>query len=97
LLCNADSFNFSNTNQLLYISSPQLYVPGSNNTFLILHEVPVAEQPNKKAYQQFCDDFTIMTELNGYIELNFKRNNVDAPFKRVLLVLQAERINYLSI
>lgn len=98
LIClYVDSYNFNDTRNLLYVSSPQLTIPGSNNTLLILHEVPVSELVNKKVYHMFSDKVEIYTELNGIIELFFKRNNIDVAFRRVLIVFQAERINYLTI
>lgn len=87
-----DSFNYDDTKNLLYISSPQLVTPGSNNNLLILQEVPVSDNLTKKTYHAFSDNFEITTELNGKIEVYFKRDNNEALFKKALLVMQAIKI-----
>jgi hypothetical protein len=88
-----DRYNFAtNKDNLLYISSPQLFVPGSGSRFLILHEEPVSGDTSRKDYHLFSDDFELVTQLNGFIELRFRRGNVDAYFQRALLVMQADKI-----
>jgi hypothetical protein len=90
-----DRANFSSgKDNLLYISSPQLFVPGSGSRFLVIHEEPVASDFTRKDYHIFSDEFELDAELNGTIELSFFRGNINNPsnFQRALLVMQAHKI-----
>jgi hypothetical protein len=89
-----DRPNFtSGKNNLLFISSPQLYVPCSGSRLLVLHEEPVSSDFAVKDYHIFSDEFEIDAELNGIIELTFQRGDeFGTPFQRALLVMQADKI-----
>lgn len=86
-----DSFNYGDTWNLLNVSSPQLVVPGSSS-LLILQEVPVSDNLTKKLYHSFSESFDIVAELNGKIEIYFKRDGNNALFKKALLVMKLEKI-----
>lgn len=92
-----DRSNFATTkDELLFISSPQLYVPGSGSPLLVLHEEPVSSDSARKDHHIFSDEFELDAELNGKIELTFKRRSqgvlIGVSFNRALLVMQAKLI-----
>jgi len=87
--------NFSTSkDDLLYLTSNQLYSPGSGSRFLVLHEEPVSSDFVRKDHHYFSDDFEIVCQLNGFIEISFKRGvNSNVTFQRLLLVMQADPID----
>lgn len=89
-----DRLNFTTgKDDLLFISSPQLCIPGSGSRLLVLHEEPVSGDTAKKDYHLFSDDFEIVTQLNGFIELTFTRKSIGSvTFLRALLVMEATRL-----
>lgn len=87
--------NFSTgKDDLLYLISNQLYSPGSGSRFLVLHEEPVSSDFVRKDHHYFSDNFEIVCQLNGFIEISFKRGvNSNVTFQRLLLVMQADPID----
>ena len=87
--------NFSTgKDDLLYLTSNQLYSPGSGSRFLVLHEEPVSSDFVRKDHHYFSDNFEIVCQLNGFIEISFKRGvNYNTSFHRILLVMQADAID----
>lgn len=94
--------NFATTkDKLLFISSPQLYIPCSGSQLLVLHEEPVSNDFSRKDHHIFSDEFELDAELNGKIELKFQRRNnqgvlSNVSFQRAVLVMQASRLDKLD-
>lgn len=85
----------SSKDDLFYIESPQLYSKGSGTNFLVMHEEPVSIDFTRKDYHWFSEDFEVETELNGKIEMSFRRgvNYGGYPsFQKAMIVLQLEKL-----
>lgn len=88
----ANRGNFVAKNELLYISSPQLFGKGNVNNLIAIHDKPVFNDTPQKEYMKFDDDFSFVAHLKGSIDIAFVRNSGNV-FQRALLVLHLEKLS----
>jgi hypothetical protein len=88
--------NFTSTkHQILYIASDDLFnsFNATYKTYIQVHEKPVANDNERKRFTQFSSDMSFECELNGRIEVRFRRGNAEPiNWRYAMLILDVERI-----
>ena len=92
-------FNRSNfvggKGDLFYMASDELFnnFNGTYKNYIQLHEKPVANDNERKQFSQFSSDMSFECELNGKIEIRFKRGvNEPVTWAYAMVILDVERI-----
>lgn len=92
-------FNRSNfatsKHDILYIASDDLFnnFNGTYKNYIQIHEKPVANDVERKRFTQFSSDMSFICELNGKIEVRFRRGQFEPnAFRHAMLILDVERI-----
>ena len=81
--------------EILYIASDDLFnnFNGTFKNYIQLHEKPVANDNERKRFTQFSSDMSFECELNGRIEVRFRRGTVESnAFRYAMLILDVERV-----
>ena len=90
--------NFASTkDNILYLASDELFnnFNGTYKNYIQLHESPIANLvvlPHKR-FNQFSSDMSFECELNGKIEVRFRRGTAESvQFRYAMLILDVERL-----
>lgn len=88
--------NFSTSkHELLYLASDDLFnnFNGTYKNYIQIHEKPVDNDTERKRFTQFSDDMSFECELNGRIEVKFRRGTFEPTnWRYAMLILDVERI-----
>lgn len=80
---------------ILYIASDDLFnnFNGTYKNYIQIHEKPVANDIERKRFTQFSSDMSFECDLNGRIEVRFRRgSNEPTAWRYAMLILDVERI-----
>lgn len=94
LYYNRSNFTTSK-HDILYIASEDLFnsFNATYKNYIQIHEKPVANDNERKRFTQFSSDMSFECELNGRIEVIFRRGNYEpVNFRYAMLILDVERI-----
>jgi hypothetical protein len=94
LYFNRENFS-AGKHQLFYIASDDLFnnFNATYKNYIQLHEKPVVNDNERKRFTQFSSDMSFECELNGRIEVRFRRANAEpVTFRYAMLILDVERI-----
>lgn len=94
LYTNRTNFSTSKHN-ILYLASEDLFnnFNGTYKNYIQLHEKPVANDVERKRFTQFSHDMSFECELNGRIEVRFRRGTYEPTnWRHAMLILQLERV-----
>lgn len=88
--------NFSDTkHEIFYMASDELFnnFNGTYKNYIQLQEKPVANDIERKRFSQFSSDMSFECELDGKIEIRFRRGNAEpVSWRYAMVVLDVERI-----
>ena len=86
--------NFINKHGILYIESDELFnnFNGTYKNYIQLHEKPVANDIERKRFTQFSSDMSFVCELNGRLQVRFRREGLISSWRYAMVVLDVERI-----
>lgn len=85
----------SSKHDILYVASDELFnnFNGTYKNYIQLHEKPIADDNERKRFTQFSSDMSFECELNGRIEVRFRRGTLEPiPWRYAMLILDVERI-----
>lgn len=85
----------TNKHRVFYMVSNELFnnFNGTYKNYIQLHEKPVANDIERKRFTQFSSDMSFECELDGKIEVVFRRGDEEpAQWRHAMLVLDVERI-----
>jgi len=80
---------------LFYLASDELFnnFNGTYKNYIQLHEKPVADDDERKRFTQFSSDMSFECELDGKIEIVFRRGvNEPISWTYAMVILDVERI-----
>jgi len=92
---NLANFSLSKHN-ILYLASDDLFnnFNGTYKNYIQLHEKPVYNDTERKRFTQFSDDMSFECELNGRIQLTFRRGTAEpVSWRYAMVILDVERIS----
>jgi hypothetical protein len=93
--------NFTTSkHDILYIASDDLFnnFNGTYRNYIQIHEKPVANDNERKRFTQFSDDMSFKCELDGKIEVRFRRGTSEpVNWRYAMLILDVERIPVTSL
>ena len=85
-------------NDLCYIASDELFNPnnGTYKDYIIIDENPIRNDANDlKHAVQFSNDMTFLCELNGHIQIMFRRGiNEPVAFRYAMVILDVEPVPF---
>lgn len=99
LYYNRGAFSTGKGN-ILYIASDDLFNNnnGTYKNYIQLHEKPVYNDIEKKRFVEFSSDMSFECELEGKIEIVFRRGTTEpVQFRYALLVLDVERLSTANV
>lgn len=80
---------------ILYIASEDLFnnYNGTYRDYIQIHEKPVNNDNERKRFTQFSSDMSFLCELDGKIEVSFRRGVIEpVTWRYAMLILDVERI-----